>query len=65
MTSAVQCNIWTFCTPETGEGCDTTCEPSQFNYDPSNPNNPLRFGQSLGCLPGNQWPRCTPTLCPS
>ena len=53
----VQCNIWTFCNPETGEGCDDTCEPSQYNYNPSNPSDPLRFGQSSGCLAGNQWPK--------
>ena len=54
----VQCNIWTFCNPETGDGCDNTCDPNVYNYNPSNPTDPLRFGQSSsGCLPGNQWPK--------
>ncbi len=54
----VQCNIWTFCNPETGNGCDNTCDPAQFNYDPANPGNTQRFGPDGGCAPGNQWPKC-------
>ena len=57
MSSCVQCNIWTFCNPDTGEGCDTTCIASQFNYDPSNPDDPTRFGKFGGCAPNNQWPK--------
>lgn len=64
--TCVQCNIWTFCNPETGDGCDNTCEPATYNYSPSNPTDPLRFGQSsAGCLPGNQWPKCAPSPPPS
>ena len=64
--ACAQCNIWTFCIPDTGEGCDNTCVASQFNYNPSNPTDPLRFGQSSsGCLPGNQWPKSASSPLPS
>ncbi len=53
-----QCNIWTFCNPDTGDGCDTTCVASQFNFDSNNPNDPARFGQGYGCTPGGEWPKC-------
>jgi hypothetical protein len=53
----VQCNIWTFCNPDTADGCDNTCIPSQFNYNPNNPNDPQRFGPNGGCTTNNQWPK--------
>ncbi|KAK9906626.1 hypothetical protein WJX75_005193 [Coccomyxa subellipsoidea] len=57
-----KCNVWTFCNPDTGDGCDNTCIPSQFNFDPANPNDPSKFGRFGGCAANNQWPKFTCAL---